>query len=141
MGTNGGGGVVDGVALWRLQAILVRGWNPNPDANLFFTNFCTNSYKRSYTYCIVRIRIRCGFCTNSYNFLYDLYITNSYNDYFLYELYSTISYNDNMLYELYSTNSYNEQHTSCPDQAAPGCPDVRVHPAAPTFRVHPAARR
>jgi hypothetical protein len=31
------------------------------------------------------------------------------------------------------------EHTSCPDQAAPGCPDVRVHPAAPTFRVHPAA--
>jgi hypothetical protein len=24
------------------------------------------------------------------------------------------------------------EHTSCPDQAAPGCPDVRVHPAAPT---------
>jgi hypothetical protein len=23
------------------------------------------------------------------------------------------------------------EHTSCPDQAAPGCPDVRVHPAAP----------
>ena len=32
------------------------------------------------------------------------------------------------------------EHTSCPDQAAPGCPDVRVHPAAPTFRVHPAAQ-
>ena len=31
------------------------------------------------------------------------------------------------------------EHTSCPDQAAPGCPDVRVHPAAPTFRIHPAA--
>ncbi len=31
------------------------------------------------------------------------------------------------------------EHTSCPDQATPGCPDVRVHPAAPTFRVHPAA--
>jgi hypothetical protein len=30
-------------------------------------------------------------------------------------------------------------YTSCPNQAAPGCPDVRVHPAAPTFRVHPAA--
>jgi hypothetical protein len=29
--------------------------------------------------------------------------------------------------------------SSCPNQAAPGCPDVRVHPAAPTFRVHPAA--
>ena len=40
MGTNGGGGVVDGVALRRLQAILVPGWNPNPDANLFFANFC-----------------------------------------------------------------------------------------------------
>ena len=25
------------------------------------------------------------------------------------------------------------EHTSCPDQAAPGCPDVRVHPAAPTL--------
>jgi hypothetical protein len=32
------------------------------------------------------------------------------------------------------------EHTSCPDQAAPGCPDVRVHPAAPTLGyVHPAA--
>ena len=74
---------------------------------------------------------RCGFCTNSYTF----FIRNS-------------------------TNSYNEpraraarakpEHTSCPNQAAPGCPDVRVHPAALTlgytrlprplaFRVHPAA--
>jgi hypothetical protein len=25
------------------------------------------------------------------------------------------------------------EHTSCPDQATPGCPDVRVHPAAPTL--------
>ena len=25
------------------------------------------------------------------------------------------------------------EHTSRPDQAAPGCPDVRVHPAAPTL--------
>ena len=25
------------------------------------------------------------------------------------------------------------KHTSCPDQAAPSCPDVRVHPAAPTL--------
>ena len=25
------------------------------------------------------------------------------------------------------------EHTSCPDQAAPGCPDFRVHPAAPTL--------
>jgi hypothetical protein len=25
------------------------------------------------------------------------------------------------------------EHTSCPDQAAPGYPDVRVHPAAPTL--------
>jgi len=23
------------------------------------------------------------------------------------------------------------EHTSCPDQAAPGCPDVKVHPAVP----------
>jgi hypothetical protein len=29
MGTNGGGGVADGVPLRRLQAILVPGWSPN----------------------------------------------------------------------------------------------------------------
>jgi hypothetical protein len=132
---------------------------------IFFSLIFVQIHTNEVIHIIVRIRIRCGFCTNSYNFLYDLYITNSYNDNFLYELYSTISYNDNILYELYSTNSYNEprarsasregrspsregeaqaarakpEHTSCPDQAAPGCPDVRVHPAAPTFRVHPAA--
>jgi hypothetical protein len=49
MATTGDSGVVDGVTLRRLQAILVPGWNPNPDANLFFTNFCTNSYKRIHT--------------------------------------------------------------------------------------------
>jgi hypothetical protein len=53
------------------------------------------------------------------------------------------------VYKLYCTNSYNKrsaraarakpEHTSFSNQAAPGCPDVRVHPAAPTFRVHPAA--
>ena len=53
MGTHGGGGVVDAWRRrgggWRAAATiashLVRGLNPNPDANLFFTNICTNSYK------------------------------------------------------------------------------------------------
>ena len=42
MGTHGGGGAVDGVPLRRLQAILVPGLNPNPDANLFFVRIHTN---------------------------------------------------------------------------------------------------
>ena len=43
MGTHGGRGVVDGVPLRRLQAIiLVPGLNPNPDANLFFVRIHTN---------------------------------------------------------------------------------------------------
>jgi hypothetical protein len=59
----------------------------------------------------------------------------------LYKVCSTISYTVwylyqfiHFLYELYSTNSYNEpraraasakpEHTSCPDQAAPGCPNL-----------------
>jgi len=42
MGTHGGGGAVDGVQLRRLQAILVPGLNPNPDANLFFVRIHTN---------------------------------------------------------------------------------------------------
>ena len=57
--------------LQRLQAILVPGWNPNPDANLFFTNFYMNSYKQINIIVIqivLRIRTRCGFCTNSYIF-------------------------------------------------------------------------
>jgi hypothetical protein len=127
MGTNGGGGVVDGVALRRLQAILVPGWNPNPDANLFFTNFCTNSYKQIHTIdtnSVVRIRTRCGLCTNSYIFLYKLFSTNSYNE-----------------QRARSTSREGEtraarakpEHTSCPNQAAPGCPNVRVHPASPTL--------
>jgi hypothetical protein len=118
MGTNGGGGMVDGVPLQRLQAILVLGWNPNPDANLFSLIF-------------VRIH------TNEFiQLLYKSCSTNLYMVWFLYQFI-------HFLYELYSTNSYNEpraraarakpKHTSCPDQAAPGCPDVRVHPAAPTL--------
>ena len=43
MATNGGGGVVDGVALRRLQAILVPGRNPNLVSFFFSANFCTNS--------------------------------------------------------------------------------------------------
>ena len=46
MATNGGSGVVDGVPLRWLQAILVLGWNPNLVSFFFFTNFCTNSYIR-----------------------------------------------------------------------------------------------
>ena len=59
MGTNGGGGVADGVPLQRLQAILVPGWSPN--LVFFFANFCTNSYIQIYnsyvfyTNCIVQI--------------------------------------------------------------------------------------
>jgi hypothetical protein len=51
MATNGGGGVVDGVTLRRLQAILVPGSRVLiPTWFLFFfTNFCTNSYKRIHT--------------------------------------------------------------------------------------------
>jgi hypothetical protein len=68
MATDVRGGVVDGRAR-RFQAqILVPGWNPNPDANLFslifvykltstnsynYTNCITNSY--NYTNCIVQI--------------------------------------------------------------------------------------
>jgi hypothetical protein len=60
--------------------------------------------------------------------LYKSCSKNSYTALFLYQFI-------HFLYELYSTNSYNEpqaraarvkpEHTSCPDQAAPGCPDPR----------------
>ena len=66
MGTDGGGGGVDGVTLRRLQAILVPGWNP---IFFFFANFCTNSYIRIH---IIR------------TLLYKLYSTNSYNLYIFY---------------------------------------------------------
>ena len=58
MATDGGGGVVDGRAR-RFQAqILVPGWNPNPDANLFSLIFVykltsTNSY--NYTNIVLQI--------------------------------------------------------------------------------------
>ena len=75
---------MDDVPLRRLQAILVPGLNPNPDANLFFVRIHTNEV----IHIIVRIRIRCGFCTNSYNFLYELYSMTSYKEP-LYTNYST----------------------------------------------------
>jgi hypothetical protein len=109
MGTNRGGGVVDGVARRRLQAILVPGWNPNLDANLFFTNFCTNSYKRSYTN----------------------YSTNSYTVWFLYQFIQFF------IWILYSTNSYNEPRMAKPEPRgqSPSTPPAptRPHPAAPTL--------
>jgi hypothetical protein len=73
-------------------------------------------------YKIVRIRTRCGLCTNSYNFLYELYSTNSYNKRAARAARG----------EAQAARAKPE-HTSCPDQAAPGCPDIRVHPAAPTL--------
>jgi len=60
MGTHGGCGAVDGVPLRRLQAILVPGLNPSPDANLFLYEF---------------IQMK----------LYILYSTNSYKVWFLYQ--------------------------------------------------------
>ena len=51
---------MDGVPLRRLQVILVRGLNPNPDANLFLYEF---------------IQMK----------LYILYSTNSYKVWFLYQ--------------------------------------------------------
>ena len=106
MGTDGGGGVVDGVPLRRLQAILVPGWNPN-FFFFFFANFYTNSFigihiiRHFYTNSFIQIHIIRHFYTNSYirihilrHFLYKLYSTNSHNTYiFLYKLYSTNSYN------------------------------------------------
>jgi hypothetical protein len=105
---------------------------------IFFSLIFVRIHTNEVIHIIVRIRIRCGFCTNSYNVLYELYSTNSYKVWFLYQFIQ-------FLYELYSTNSYNEPRAGAArakpehDQAAPSCPDVRVHPAAPTFRVHPAA--
>jgi hypothetical protein len=67
--------------------------------------------------------------------VYKLYSTNSYTVWFLYQFI-------HFLYELYSMNSYKPRarsaaaskqrkprgakpkHTSCPDQAASGCPDL-----------------
>ena len=79
--------------------------------------------------------------TNSYNsyIFYTNCIPNSYNSYILYKLYSTNSYNLSIFYtcivRIRTTSCEGEaqaarakpEHTSCPDQAAPGCPDVRVH--------------
>ena len=78
--------------------------------------------------------------------LYKLYSTNSYTVWFLYQFI-------HFLYKLYSTNSYKifnffstsaqaasvqreprgakPEHTSCPDQAAPGCPDLQGTPGCP----------
>jgi hypothetical protein len=104
MATDRGGGVVDGRAR-RFQArILVPGWNPNPDANLFSLIFVykltsTNSYN---TNCIIRIHtIRTFFIQIVY-----------------YEFIQFLHF----VYKLYTTNSYNKarakpEHTSCPDQA------------------------
>jgi hypothetical protein len=75
MATDGGGGVLDGGARWFQARILVPGWNPNPDANLFSLIFV---YKLS--------------STNSYN--YTNYSTNSYNSYIFYTNYITDSYNN-----------------------------------------------
>ena len=71
--------------------------------------------------------------------LYKSCSTNSYTVWFLYQFI-------HFLYELYSTNSYNEpraraarakpEHTSCPDQAAPGCSDIRVV-LTPLAAAHP----
>jgi hypothetical protein len=68
--------------------------------------------------------------TNSY--IYKLYGTNSFNSYILYT---------NCIVPIRTTSRERAaraarakpEHTSCPDQATPGCPDVRVHPAAPTL--------
>jgi hypothetical protein len=98
--------------------------------NIYNTNCIVQIHTIFYMNCIVRIRIRCGFCTNSYNFLYELYSTNSYNE--------PQGQSPSREGEARAARAKPE-HTSCPDQAAPSCPDVRVHPAAPTFRVHPAA--
>ena len=69
---------------------------------------------------------------------------NSYTVWFLYQF---IHFFMNIIVQIHTASRERAaraarakpEHTSCPDQAAPGCPDVRVHPAAPTFRVHPAA--
>ena len=45
---------------WCNAATIASHFGPGlksqPGCNLFFTNFCTNSYKNCYTNCILRIR-------------------------------------------------------------------------------------
>ncbi len=83
MATDGGGGVVDGRAR-RFQArILVPGWNPNPDANLFFAYFCIQIDQNEF------IQLYKLYSTNSYK--YKLYSTNSYNSYIFYTNYLLIA--------------------------------------------------
>ena len=75
-------------------------------------------------------------------FVYKLTSTNSYN-------YTTCIVQIHTIRTFFIQIVYNEfiqqregearaarakpEHTSCPNQATPGCPDVRVHPAAPTL--------
>jgi hypothetical protein len=75
----------------------------------------TNSYMLLRLYQFVHFL--CDFCTNSYIFY------------------------TNCIVRIHTTSCERAaraarakpEHTSCPDQAASGCPDVRVHPAAPTL--------
>jgi hypothetical protein len=130
MGTNVGGGVVDGRAR-RFQArILVPGWNPNPDANLFFANFCIQIDQCKF---IQLYKLYYKFIQ-----LYKLYSTNSYNSYIFYtncilRIHTTTRGRSPSRERAVRAARAKPEHTSCPDQAAPGCPDVRVHPAAPTL--------
>ena len=133
MATDGGGGLVDGRARWFQVRILVPGWNPNPDANLFLANFCiqidqyefiqlyklysTNSYY--YTNCIVQIHLIIQIV------LYELFV--------YYEFIQQRERRSPSRERAAQAARAKPEHTSCPDQAALGCPTVRVHPAAPTL--------
>ena len=102
--------------------------------------FCTKSYN-CYTNSIVQIRTRCGFCTNSYNF-YTNCIVQIHTKYDFYFFLSLCKRAASAQREPRGRSPSCEraaraarakpEHTSCHDQAAPGCPTIRVHPAAPT---------
>ncbi len=84
--------------------------------------------------------------------LYELYSTNSYKVWFLYQFIHFFILI--VQYEFIQRAARGEaraarakpEHTTCPDQAAPGCPDVNTRlprrqgtPGCPNVRVHSAA--
>jgi hypothetical protein len=120
MSSNGDGGVVVCVALRRLQAIYWSRVEIPTRMQIFFS--------------LIFVRIH----TNEFiQLLYKSCSTNSYTVWFLYQF---VHFFIRIVYYEFIQRAASAQrepakpeHTSCPDQSAPGCPDVRVHPAAPTL--------